>query len=51
MPSIWRLNVNTPPGVMLAPPYRSFPAWASYAAPIAIAVGSVIGSVMLVNAA
>lgn len=37
--------------VMLAPPYRRFPAWASYAAPIAIAVGSVVASVMLVNAA
>lgn len=37
--------------VMLAPPYRRFPAWASYATPAAIAVGSVIASVVVVTSA
>jgi len=37
--------------VMLAPPHRSFPTWATYATPIAVGVGSVIASVMIVMAA
>jgi membrane associated rhomboid family serine protease len=36
--------------VMLAPPHRSFPTWATYAAPVAVGVGSVIASVLLVVA-
>jgi len=35
--------------VMLAPSYRSFPKWATYATPVAIGVGSVIATVMIVN--
>jgi membrane associated rhomboid family serine protease len=35
--------------VMLAPSYRSLPRWATYATPVAIGVGSVIASVMIVN--
>ncbi len=37
--------------VMMAPPYRAFPTWATYAAPAAIGLGSILLSVMLVNAA
>ena len=37
--------------VMLAPPYRAFPKWATYATPVAVIVVSVVGSVLLVNAA
>jgi len=36
--------------VMLAPPHRSFPKWATYATPVAVGVGSVIASVLLVVA-
>ncbi len=37
--------------VMLAPPYRRFPKWAAYAAPVAVGTFSVVMSVLLVNAA
>jgi membrane associated rhomboid family serine protease len=36
--------------VMLSPPYRGFPKWATYATPVAVVVASVAISVMLVNA-
>jgi membrane associated rhomboid family serine protease len=36
--------------VMLAPAHRAFPKWATYATPIAVGVGSVIASVLLVVA-
>jgi hypothetical protein len=36
--------------VMLAPAHRSFPKWATYATPIAVGVGSVVASVLLVVA-
>jgi membrane associated rhomboid family serine protease len=36
--------------VMLAPSYRSFPTWATYATPVVVGVGSVIATVMIVNA-
>jgi membrane associated rhomboid family serine protease len=36
--------------VMLAPSYRSFPNWASYATPIAVGVGSIIATVLIVGA-
>ena len=36
--------------VMLAPAHRSFPKWATYATPVAVGVGSVIASVLLVVA-
>ena len=35
--------------VMLAPSYRSFPNWATYATPVAVGIGSVIATVMIVN--
>jgi membrane associated rhomboid family serine protease len=35
--------------VILAPPYRSFPKWASYATPVAVGVFSVIASIMIVT--
>ena len=35
--------------VMLAPSYRSFPKWATYATPVAVGIGSVIATVMIVN--
>ena len=37
--------------VMLAPSYRPMPNWATYAAPVAVAVVAIAGSVLLVNAA
>lgn len=37
--------------VMLAPSHKPAPAWATYAMPIAVAVVSVVASVVLVNAA
>ena len=37
--------------VMLAPSYRSFPTWATYATPAAVGIGSVIASVMVVMSA
>jgi membrane associated rhomboid family serine protease len=37
--------------VMLAPPYRRFPHWMSYATPIAVGVGSVIAAVVVVTSA
>ncbi len=37
--------------VMLAPAYRPYPRWASYAAPLAVGAASVIASVLLVNSA
>ncbi|MGB0113832.1 MAG: rhomboid family intramembrane serine protease [Ilumatobacteraceae bacterium] len=37
--------------VMLAPSYRSFPKWASYATPVAIGVGSIVATVMVVASA
>ena len=36
--------------VMLAPAHRSFPKWATYATPVAVGVGSVVASVLLVVA-
>lgn len=36
--------------VMLAPPYRSFPRWASYATPVAVGIGSVVASILVVTA-
>ena len=35
--------------VMLAPPHKSFPRWASYATPVAVGAFSVIASVMIVT--
>lgn len=35
--------------VMLAPSYRSFPRWASYATPVAVGVVSVIASILVVT--
>lgn len=37
--------------VMLAPAYRRFPRWATYAAPVIIGLGSVVASVLVVNTA
>ena len=34
--------------VMLAPPYRAFPPWASYATPIAVGAFSIVASMMIV---
>jgi hypothetical protein len=36
---------------MLAPPYRRFPQWMSYATPIAVGVGSAIAAVVVVTSA
>jgi membrane associated rhomboid family serine protease len=36
--------------VMLAPEYQRVPRWATYAAPAAVAIGSIVASVILVNA-
>jgi membrane associated rhomboid family serine protease len=36
--------------VMLAPPYAPTPAWARYATPAAVGIGSIIAAVVLVNA-
>jgi membrane associated rhomboid family serine protease len=35
--------------VMLAPAYKGFPAWASYATPLAVGLGSILASIALVN--
>lgn len=35
--------------VMLAPSYRSFPKWATYATPVVVGLGSVVATVMIVN--
>ncbi len=35
--------------VMLAPSYRGFPKWVTYATPVAVGIGSVIATVMIVN--
>ncbi len=37
--------------VMLAPPYQRFPSWLSYATPIAVGLGSVIATVVIVSSA
>ena len=37
--------------VMLAPPHRSFPLWATYVTPIVVGVGSVVASVLVVASA
>lgn len=37
--------------VMLAPPYRSAPLWATYAAPVAVGIGSVVASILIVTSA
>lgn len=36
--------------VMLAPPYKAFPQWASYATPIAVGLVSIVGSIVVVMA-
>ncbi|HSL73550.1 MAG TPA: rhomboid family intramembrane serine protease [Ilumatobacteraceae bacterium] len=36
--------------VMLAPPYKAFPSWATYATPLAVGAASILGSILVVAA-